>query len=68
MGDLDYFLLDQVIAVVAFALALCVLGFVIFVPRIRGPGAIGLGYLLGFLAVVASIAVIVLAGSRWLFG
>lgn len=55
------------IAIVAFALALalCVLAFVLFVPRIRGPGAIGLGYLLGFLSVVASIVVIVLAGARW---
>jgi len=67
MHGLDLSFIQLAITALALVLALCVLAFVIFVPRIRGPGAIGLGYLLGFVAVVASIAVIFLAGSHWLF-
>lgn len=68
MHGFDFSLIGQALTVVAIVLAVCVLAFVIFVPRIRGNGAIGLGYTLGLIAVVAAVVVIVLGGAQWMLG
>lgn len=62
MHSFDFTLFAWIFGIALVLLVLSVLGMAFVVPRFHGPGAIGLMWVLGIVAVVAAIVAFVLGG------